>query len=161
LFSFHVMDGLFHAGCGVGVVRSRRFLGGVGIGFLATLGVGVRFFCPIPTADVQLDHFTIKFLNWEFLLKWYNLFLNFCWNRGFLLCTTTSIDFNSRFHSLYVKESESEILERSELESESDILPPTPQPWCHEHNTQLIFFEKQITDAWVSCTFWKDCVNIY
>jgi len=30
--------------------------------------------------------------------------------------------------SFYVKESESEILERSELDS--DILPPTPQPWC-------------------------------
>ena len=38
-----------------------------------------------------------------------------------MLCTTISIDFN-KFHSLYVKESESEILERS------DILPSTPQP---------------------------------
>jgi len=65
-----------------------------------------------------------------------------------LLCTTISIDFNSQFHFLYVKESESEILERPEsgvgnfgkleseseilerleLESESDILPPTPPP---------------------------------
>ena len=44
-------------GCGVRVVRSRRFLGGVG--FLTTLGVGVGvgFFCPKPTPDVQLDHF--------------------------------------------------------------------------------------------------------
>ena len=31
----------------------------------------------------------------------------------------------AEFHTLYVKESE--ILERSK--SESDILPPTPQPW--------------------------------
>ena len=44
------------AGAGLGVVRSRRFLGGVGVGFLATLGVGVGHFCPTPTSDVQLDH---------------------------------------------------------------------------------------------------------
>ena len=35
--------------------RSRMFLGGVG--FLATLGVGVGFFRPTPTPKVQLDHF--------------------------------------------------------------------------------------------------------
>jgi len=40
-------------GCGVGVVSSRRFLGGVG--FLTTLGVGGGFFYPTP--DVQLDNF--------------------------------------------------------------------------------------------------------
>jgi len=34
-----------YVGCGVGVVRSRMFLGGVG--FLTTLGVGVWFFCPV------------------------------------------------------------------------------------------------------------------
>jgi len=34
-------------------LRSRRFSGGVG--FLTTLGVGVRFFCPTP--EVQLNHF--------------------------------------------------------------------------------------------------------
>jgi len=50
-------------GVGAGVVRSRRFSGGVG--FLTTLGVG--FFCPTP--DVQLDHFYITLLNWKFLLK--------------------------------------------------------------------------------------------
>ena len=33
----------------------------------------------------------------------------------------------AKLHSLYAKESESEILERSELKS--NILPPTPQPW--------------------------------
>jgi len=49
-----VYDGCIQ-GCGVGVVRSRRFLGGVG--FLTTLGVGVGFFCPTPTPDVHLDHF--------------------------------------------------------------------------------------------------------
>ena len=40
-------------GRGAGVVRSRRFLGGVG--FLTTLGVGV--FCPTPSPNVQLDDF--------------------------------------------------------------------------------------------------------
>jgi len=38
----------------------------------------------------------------------------------------------SKFHSLYVEESESEISERSELES--NILPPTPQPWFERSN---------------------------
>jgi len=32
-------------------------LGGVEVGFLTTLGVGVGFFGPTPTPDVQLDHF--------------------------------------------------------------------------------------------------------
>ena len=83
-------------GCGVGagVVRSRRFLGGVGVRFLTTLRVGVEFFCPTPTPDVQLDcFFYITLLNWEFLLKWYNFFESFV-ETDFLLCTTISIDFN-------------------------------------------------------------------
>jgi len=29
----------------------------VGVGFLTTLGVGVGFFCPTPTPDVQLKHY--------------------------------------------------------------------------------------------------------
>jgi len=72
-------------------------MGGVGVGFLTTLGVGagVGFFCPTPTQDVQLDLFYITLQNWEFLLKWYNFFWNFCWNKDFLLCTTISIDFNN------------------------------------------------------------------
>jgi len=40
--------------------------------------------------------FYITLLNCEFLLKWYNFFWNFCWNRVFLLYTTISIDFNSQ-----------------------------------------------------------------
>jgi len=46
-----------HQGCGAGLgfVRSWRFLGGVGVGFLTTLGVGVEFFYPTP--DTQLVHF--------------------------------------------------------------------------------------------------------
>ena len=87
--------------------------------------------------------FYITLLNWEFLLKRYNFFWKFCWNRDFLLCTTISIDFNSQISLLLCGvgagnfgkvgvgnfgKSESELLERSELESDSDILPPTPQP---------------------------------
>jgi len=39
--------------------RYHRFLRGVEVGFLTTLGVGVgvRFVCSTPTPDVQLDHF--------------------------------------------------------------------------------------------------------
>jgi len=41
-------------GCGVGVgvevTRDLRFLGGIGVGYLRTIGVGVGvgFFCPTP-----------------------------------------------------------------------------------------------------------------
>ena len=44
--------------------------------------------CPIGS------FFYITLLNWEILLKWYNFFRNFNWNRHFLLCTTIYIDFN-------------------------------------------------------------------
>ena len=40
-------------GCGVGVVGSRRFLDGVGVGILRVLGVGI--FDPTPTPKVQLN----------------------------------------------------------------------------------------------------------
>ena len=57
--------------------------------------------------------FYFTLLSWEFLLKWYNFFWNFYWNREFLLCTTVSIDWWSlqncwqpSFHSRYVVESE-------------------------------------------------------
>jgi len=43
-----------------------------------------------------------------------NFFLTFYGNRDFLLYTTVSMDCNSQISSLYVKEAESEILERSE-----------------------------------------------
>jgi len=56
-------------GCGVGVVKSRRILGGVGVGFLTTPVVEVGFFCPTPAPGVQLDHFYITLVRWEFLLK--------------------------------------------------------------------------------------------
>jgi len=46
--------------------------------------------------------FYITLLNWEFLLKWCNFFWNFCWIRGFLLCTTIPIDFNSQIFILFM-----------------------------------------------------------
>jgi len=41
----------------------------------------------------------------------------------------------AKLHSLHFKESGSEILERSELES--NIFPPTPQPWMPYLNDGL------------------------
>jgi len=103
-------------GCGVGagVIRNRRFLGGVG--FLTTLGVRVRvgFFLSYsgyPIGSFFTSHFCIgnSCRNGSF-------FWNFCWNRDFFLCTTISIDINSRtsFPScqrVFLEKSESEILE--------------------------------------------------
>jgi len=77
-----------------------------------------QIFCPTPTPEVQLDHFYITLLSWEFLLNRYNFLWNFCWNRGILAMYHD-------FHWVLVQGAESEILERLE----SDILPPTPQPW--------------------------------
>jgi len=45
----------WHYEQGCGVIKSQRYLGGVGVRFLTTLGVGVDFF--VLTLDVQLDHF--------------------------------------------------------------------------------------------------------
>jgi len=76
-----------------GVESSRRFLGGVGVTFLITPVLGVGFFCLTSTPEVQLDHFIyITLLSWEALLKWYNFFWNFCWNREFFLRTKISTD---------------------------------------------------------------------
>ena len=71
---------------------------------------------------------------------------NYCWNGTISFETFVETDISccaprfpliltAKFHSLYVKESESEILGRSESgvgdfgKSESEILPPAPQPW--------------------------------
>jgi len=53
---------------------------------------------------------------------------------------------------------ESEILERSESELESDILPPTPQPWAFRFSNPFYFvcmkvrhrfcFELRVIDLW-------------
>ena len=65
-----------------------------------------------------------------------------------MLVTTKFL--TAKLHSLYVKESESESLERSEFESELDILTPTPQPW-REHRWEfadLSNFARRIRSAW-------------
>jgi len=56
---------------GVGVVSSRRFLDGVGVGFFVRLRL----------RKSNWIIFYITLLSWEFLLKWHNFFWNFCWNR--------------------------------------------------------------------------------
>ena len=78
---------------GGGVTGSRRIWGGVGVEFLRTPrdGVGVGFFYPTPTLEVQLNQFLLSHSN-LWLLKWYNFFWNFCGNSDILLCTTISID---------------------------------------------------------------------
>jgi len=78
---------------GLRSVRSRRILGGVGVGFLATLGVEVGIFCPTP--DVQLDDFLQDTPETGIPGEMTQFFWNFCRNRASLLCTTISIDFNS------------------------------------------------------------------
>jgi len=125
-------------GCGVGVVRNRRFLGEVG--FLTTLGVGVGFFLSDSTAtlDVQLDNFFhhtpklgIPFETVQFLLKLLLKYISCCAPRFPLIL-------KAKLHSLYVKNSESEIWKGRGWESESaimersDILPPTPQPYMSD-----------------------------
>jgi len=91
--------------CGAGVVRNRRLLGGIGVGFLTALGVGVWFFCPTPTPDVQLDHFLhhtpklgIPVEMVQFLLKLLLKQISFCVPRFPLILT-------AKYHSLYAKES--------------------------------------------------------
>ena len=108
-------------GCGVGA----------GVGFLTTLRAGVKFFVRVRLRMSNWIIFYITLLHSEFLLKWYNFFWNFCWNRASCYAPRFPLILTAKFHSLYVIESESEILERSELES--DILRPTPQP-CFELN---------------------------
>jgi len=46
--------------------------------------------------------FYITLLSWEFLLKLYNFFWNFCCNTDFLLCTTISINFYSQISFPFV-----------------------------------------------------------
>ena len=70
-----------------------------------------RIFCP----TVQLDHFYITLLSWEFLLNRYNFLWNFCWNiilavyHDFHWVLVATKLLAAKLHSLYVKESEWEI----------------------------------------------------
>jgi len=105
-----------------------------GVGFLTTLGVGVRSSCPTP--DVQLDNFLhhapklrIPDEMVQFLLKLLLKQISCCEPRFPLILT-------AKFRFLYVKESE--ILERSE----SDILPPTRQPCITKLNNNITKLNK-------------------
>jgi len=98
-------------GAGVEVVKSRKFLGWVGVRFLTTLGVRVDFFVWLQLWMSNWIIFDTTLLNSEFLLTWYNFFKTFvesesCFAPQFPLILT------AKFHSLYVKESEPEILEK-------------------------------------------------
>jgi len=89
---------------------------------MATTGVrsfGFKFFrdrriflsdsgCPIESV------FYITLLNWEFLMKWYNFFETFI-ETEISFCVSRFPLISAKFHSFYVKESGSEILEKSEL----------------------------------------------
>ena len=101
-------------------------------GFLTTLGVGVGFFS--PTSDVQLDHFLHHTPKLGILAEMVHFNLKFFVETEISCCAPRfPLILTAKFHSLYVKESE--ILERLESrdgnfgKSESDNLPPTPQPW--------------------------------
>jgi len=111
-------------GAGVGVVRSRSFFGGVGVGFLTTLGVGVSLLsdsnsgCPIRSFFAL--HSSIGNSCWN---GWIS-FETFVGTKISCCAPRFPLILTHKFHSLCVKESESEILERSE----SDVLPPARQP---------------------------------
>jgi len=96
----------------------------VGDGFPKKLGVGIGFFCPTP--DIRLDHFLHHTPNKGVPVEMVQLLLKLLLKQISCCAPRFPLILTAKFHSLYVKcrESESEILERSE----SDILPPTPQP---------------------------------
>ena len=100
-----------------------------GIGFLSTLGVGVGFFCPTP--QVQLDHFSHHTLKLGIPVEIVQFLLKLLFQQISCCALRFPLILKAKLQSI-MKESEilesqkSEILERSELES--DILPPTPQP---------------------------------
>jgi len=73
--------------------RSRRFSGGVGVGFLTTLGVGVGvgLSCPAPTPEIQLDHFLHRTLRLRIPVAMVKFILKILLKQ-ILLCTRISID---------------------------------------------------------------------
>jgi len=73
-------------------LRSRRILGGVGTGFFLRLRMSNWMI------------FYITFLNWEFLLKWYNCFWNLL--KHISCCAPRFPFITAKFHSLFVKESD-------------------------------------------------------
>jgi len=84
---------LMHISSGL---RSRRFLGGVGILRTQNTSSRSRIFYLAPTPEVQLNHFLYRTpklgILTRCLWKWKTFFWNFYWNREFLLCTTIYVD---------------------------------------------------------------------
>jgi len=74
--------------------RSRRFLGAVRVGFLATLKFGIGFFWPIP--EIQSDLFLHHTPKLGIPVEMVQFLLKLLLKQRFLLCTTISIDFNSQ-----------------------------------------------------------------
>jgi len=86
----------------------RKFLGGIGVRFLTTLGVGVGFFVRLRMSSWIM--FYITRLSWEFLLKWYNFFETFVEAEISCCVPRFPLILTAKVNSLCVKESESEIL---------------------------------------------------
>ena len=96
-------------------------------------GAGVGGFWVESESDFFLRHrkcnwiiFYIGLLNWDFLLKLYSFFWNFCWNRDSCCAPRLPLILTVKFNSLYVKV------------SELDILPATPWPciWASPFKSQ-------------------------
>ena len=77
-------------GCGVGVARSRGFLGGVGVGFLITPEAG--FFHPTP--EVQLNHLLHRTPKLRILTR-------ACWNGTTSFETFNETDNSSVHHDFH------------------------------------------------------------
>ena len=95
-------------------------------------GVGIGFFCPTPKVQFNnfLHHTPKLGIPVEMVQCLFKLLLKqsiLAVRHDFYLLVATKL-LTAKLHSLYVKEPESEILERS------DILPPNPQLYC-KHQT--------------------------
>jgi len=95
-------------GAGLGVARSRRF---VRSRIPNNTGSRSRIFCPTP--DVQFDHFLHHIPKFGIPLEMVQFLLKLMLKQISCGVTRFSLILTFKFHSLCVKESESEILEKS------------------------------------------------
>ena len=115
----------FNQGCAVGaeVVRSRRLLGGVRVGFLATLGVGVWFFCPTLTPVAQLDHFLHHTPKLGILVAMVQFLLKLLLNQRFLVvCRDFHWFYQPNFIPFMLRRWSRKFLSGRSRESKSEIL---------------------------------------
>ena len=99
-----------------------------GIGFLTTLGVGVEFFVPTPTPEIELDHFLHHTPKLGIPVEMAQFLLKHLLKQRFLAV-------HHDFHWFYQPNFSPFMLRSRSRESQSkiwkvgsDILPPTPQP---------------------------------